>query len=70
MDRTTRRGRGPPALDGAIQRNREVARFAAETTQNDGGSARAVTRFEYDVQNNLVKEIDAHGGETSRTWNA
>uniref|UniRef100_UPI0021A458A5 RHS repeat domain-containing protein n=1 Tax=Sedimenticola hydrogenitrophicus TaxID=2967975 RepID=UPI0021A458A5 len=51
-------------------RNREVARFAAETTQHDGGSARAVTRFEYDVQNNLVKEIDANGGETSRTWNA
>lgn len=50
--------------------NREVARFDAVTTQDDGSSARAVTRFAYDVFGNLSEQIDARGGIISRTWNA
>ncbi|MBV1790834.1 hypothetical protein KQ940_22460, partial [Marinobacterium sp. D7] len=51
-------------------RNREVAHFAAETTQSDGTSARAVTRTEYDVLDNVTQQTDANGGETRRTWSA
>ncbi|WP_218943453.1 hypothetical protein [Exilibacterium tricleocarpae] len=50
------------AYDG---RNREVARFAPPVN-----GQRAVTRFEYDVQDNIVREIDPLGGHIRRTWNA
>ncbi|WP_218943559.1 hypothetical protein [Exilibacterium tricleocarpae] len=46
-------------------RNREVAQFAPQV---DG--QQAVTRFEYDLQDNITLIVDALGGQTRRTWNA
>ncbi|MFY0678885.1 MAG: LysM peptidoglycan-binding domain-containing protein, partial [Neptuniibacter sp.] len=50
--------------------NREIARFGAVTTQDDGSTGRAKTQMTYDVFGNQATQTDARGGTVTQTWNA
>ncbi|MET4025769.1 YD repeat-containing protein, partial [Marinobacter sp. MBR-99] len=56
------------AYDG---RNRETARFdVAAPVAGQSGDVHAVTRMEYDVQDNLVRQVGPDGHTTQQEWNA
>lgn len=56
------------AYDG---RNRETARFdVAAPVAGRAETEHAVTRMEYDVQDNLVREVGPDGHATRKEWNA
>ncbi len=56
------------AYDG---RNRKIAEYSPEVpVSGETNPRRAVTRFSYDANDNVVREIDPRGNLTTRTYNA
>lgn len=52
-------------------RDRKTADFSPEfVVSGQTAASRTVTRYEYDASDNLVRQIDANGTRTERTYNA